>query len=85
MGDSIASEREQRELGAALEQLYAQKAQSDDGWQLKEVEYLLVMGNQRILLDRDVDSAIAALQSADARLRDIGRPATDTPARSVDR
>ena len=70
-----AFERSQQELKSALERLYTQQAQGGDGWQLKEVEYLMVIGSQRIRLDRDVDSAIAALQSADDRLRDIGDPA----------
>lgn len=43
-------------------------------WLLLEAEYLIQLANQRILLERDVETAIAALESADMRLRDTGDP-----------
>jgi uroporphyrin-3 C-methyltransferase len=43
-------------------------------WLLLEAEYLIQLANQRILLERDVKTAIAALESADMRLRDTGDP-----------
>lgn len=43
-------------------------------WLLLEAEYLIQLANQRILLERDVNTAIAALEAADMRLRDTGDP-----------
>ncbi|WP_438951261.1 uroporphyrinogen-III C-methyltransferase [Porticoccus sp.] len=40
-------------------------------WQLAEAEYLLRLGNQRLLTERDSYSALALLQSADSILRDL--------------
>lgn len=43
-------------------------------FQLAAVEQLLVMANDRLLLTRDVRSALAALESADARLASLSDP-----------
>ncbi len=43
-------------------------------FQLAAVEQLLLMANDRLLLTRDVKSAIAALESADARLASLSDP-----------
>lgn len=43
-------------------------------FQLAAVEQLLLMANDRLLLTRDVTSAIAALESADARLASLSDP-----------
>ena len=40
-------------------------------WKLAEAEYLLRLGNQRLLTERDSDGALALLQSADSILRDL--------------
>lgn len=50
------------------------KEQSDD-WVLAEAEYLMRIANNRLMLERDISTAIAALSIADSRLRDIGNPA----------
>ncbi|MDH5799564.1 MAG: uroporphyrinogen-III C-methyltransferase [Gammaproteobacteria bacterium] len=44
-------------------------------WQFAEIEYLLAIANHRILLERDVGTAIVALQDADKLLDSIGDPA----------
>lgn len=43
-------------------------------WLLLEAEYLVQLANYRLLFERDINTAIAALNSADARLRDTGDP-----------
>ena len=48
---------------------------SDIGWQLAEVKYLLLIASQRLALARDVDTAQAIMESADARLMEIADPA----------
>ena len=57
-----------------LNSLYRHR-NSDIGWQLAEVKYLLLIASQRLALARDVDTAQAILQSADARLMEIADPA----------
>ena len=41
-----------------------------EDWLLAESEYLLRLASQRLLMDRDVPSAIALIQSADDTLAD---------------
>jgi len=43
-------------------------------WLLLEAEYLIQLANQRLLFERDINTSIAALDSADMRLRDTGDP-----------
>lgn len=42
-----------------------------DDWRLAEAEYLLHLANQRILIERDSQNALALLESADKILRDL--------------
>jgi len=44
-------------------------------WIIAEAEYLLTLANHRVSLDKDVKTAIAALQAADQRLKQVGDPA----------
>lgn len=44
-------------------------------WQLAEVQYLLRLANQRLLMGRDLDSALALLTAADKLLADMDEPA----------
>lgn len=57
-----------------LNSLYRHR-NSDVGWQLAEVKYLFLIASQRLALARDVATAQAILQSADARLVEIADPA----------
>lgn len=57
-----------------LNNLYRHR-DSDTGWQLAELKYLFRIASHRLALARDVDTAQAILQSADARLREIADPA----------
>lgn len=43
-------------------------------FQLAAIEHLLVLANDRLLLERDVAAAIAALEGADARLAELSDP-----------
>ncbi len=43
-------------------------------WLLMESEYLIQLANYRLLFERDINTAIVALESADQRLRDTGDP-----------
>jgi uroporphyrin-3 C-methyltransferase len=54
--------------------LAALMGRSEQGWSLAEVEYLLRVANQRLQLQRDVNTAEQALQAADERLHDLADP-----------
>lgn len=67
-------EQTQQAVERSVSQLRAQMGRSQDGWLLAEVEYLLRIANQRVQLQRDVATALAALEAADARLHDLSDP-----------
>jgi len=78
--DSAASvrqriEAEQQALNAALTQMSATLGRTTLAWRLAEVEYLLIVANTRLTLERDRRTAQVALQTADQKLRAIGDPA----------
>ncbi|BAZ92731.1 uroporphyrin-III C-methyltransferase [Thiohalobacter thiocyanaticus] len=70
---------DQQQSIAALERAFgvlrAQVGRSQEAWVLAEAEYLLHVANQRLQLARDVDTAIAALTSADQRLQELANAA----------
>lgn len=86
--DLAAAERSRRELEAAqrnlagaqsgledaLGTLRARVSRSHSDWTLAEVQYLLQVASLRVQLERDVTTAIAALTSADQRLRALADP-----------
>ncbi|MBT5097802.1 MAG: hypothetical protein HOM74_00990 [Proteobacteria bacterium] len=47
--------------------------QDQRGWRLKELQYILRIAQHRLLLDRDIDGAIAALETTDNRLSEINQ------------
>ncbi len=69
------SERKDRVLEEAIGALREQLGRDQGGWILAEAEYLLLVANHRLRLERDADTALAALTLADERLREIGDPA----------
>jgi len=44
-------------------------------WLVMEAEYLIQLANYRLLFERDINTAIVALHSADVRLKDAADPA----------
>ena len=52
----------------------ARQSDSDWGWRLTEIRHLLTAASHRLALERDVDTALAALQMAAARLEEIPDP-----------
>jgi uroporphyrin-3 C-methyltransferase len=59
---------------AGLEALYQELSRSRDDWMLAEIEQLLTIASQQLQLVGNVPVALAALQTADARLARSGRP-----------
>lgn len=69
------AESQDRALEEALGALRKQLGRDQSGWVLAEAEYLLLVANHRLQLERDVTTALAALTLADGRLRETGDPA----------
>ena len=70
-----ATERQIRALEETIGALREQIGRDQSGWILAEAEYLLLVANHRLRLERDADTALAALTIADERLRETGDPA----------
>ena len=62
------------EVRSALDSVHQRIGRSSTQWMAAEAGYLMQVANNRLRLAADVDTAIAALQAADARLRDTGDP-----------
>ncbi|MCW8975548.1 MAG: uroporphyrinogen-III C-methyltransferase [Sedimenticola sp.] len=62
------------EMKQSLESVYSKVGRSSNAWMAAEAEYLMRVANHRLRLESDVRTAIAALETADGRLRDTGDP-----------
>lgn len=69
-----ALEAAQAALGANVEALAARAERDPLEWLLAETEYLVFAASQRLALLHDAATARAALEAADARLRDAAHP-----------
>ncbi len=67
------SER-QDDLVTGLNSLYLDQRHDNLDWVLAEVEYLLIIASHRLSLADDVATALAAMQAADNRLKNITDP-----------
>jgi len=63
------------ELGQSVAELRARTDAPQRSWVRAEALYLLELGARRLRLDHDVPTAVAALESADARLATLPDPA----------
>jgi uroporphyrin-3 C-methyltransferase len=63
------------ELGQSIAELRARTDAPQRSWVRAEALYLLELGARRLRLEHDVPTAIAALESADARLATVSDPA----------
>ena len=61
----------QAEVSNELSALRQQLSQGNLDWALAEVEQLLIIAGHRLLLESDVNTALAAMRAADTRLKDI--------------
>ena len=69
-----AVQEQQTELTEYIQVLRNKNQHLRKDWLLMEAEYLIQLANYRLLFERDVNTAIVALESADARLRETGDP-----------
>ncbi|MDH3713349.1 MAG: uroporphyrinogen-III C-methyltransferase [Gammaproteobacteria bacterium] len=58
----------------ALRNAAQEQIRDERGWRLAEIDYVLRIGAHRLLLLQDIDGAIAALQTADRQLHQLGSP-----------
>ncbi len=65
---------ESRSQQAAVEQLYQELSRNRDDWMLAEVEQAIETAQQHLQLSLNVRRALAALESADARLQRMRQP-----------
>ncbi|MBI2993570.1 MAG: uroporphyrinogen-III C-methyltransferase [Gammaproteobacteria bacterium] len=76
--DALTSlERKESAAAQAIAGLLASSRQTNLDWALAEVEHLLVIATQRLQLLHDVPTALAAMESAAARLRHLDDPGLD--------
>jgi len=66
---------DQANLHDNLSKLIQNNKQLRKDWLLAEAEYLIQLANHRLLLEKDVSTAIVALKTADKRLAEISDPA----------
>lgn len=68
--DKIGTEELQLRLTRSMQQFSAKQQSSRKDWLLAEVEYLLRLANQRVLMEKTADGALALLKSADNILKE---------------
>lgn len=74
-GDRLARLAEVQEATSARLQRLAERDRMDNfDWAMAEVEYLTIIAMQRLNLAHDADNALAALEAAARRLKDIDNP-----------
>ncbi|HEU0188769.1 MAG TPA: uroporphyrinogen-III C-methyltransferase [Gallionella sp.] len=74
---------EAQDQRAALEALYADMSVSGDESALADVEQMLLIAAQQMQLSSNVKVAMIAMQSADARLQRMNRPAFNTLRKTI--
>jgi uroporphyrin-3 C-methyltransferase len=67
-------QQKQSEQSDALASLYQDMQGDNEDWAIAEVEYLLIIAMHRLLLEENVISALAAMEAADLRLKNLGDP-----------
>jgi uroporphyrin-3 C-methyltransferase len=73
--DAFADTPQQlREFATALEELRGRAEGPERAWSRAEAAFLMELAQQRLALDRDVATAVVALQAADSRLASLRDP-----------
>ena len=67
-------EQKQSEQSDVLASLYRDIQGNNEDWAIAEVEYLLIIAMHRLLLEGDVITALAAMEAADLRLKNLVDP-----------
>lgn len=77
--------KQMQEFAAALEELQGRAEGPERAWSRAEAAFLMELAHKRVALDRDVDTAIAALGAADLRLASLRDPAAATVRQQIAR
>ncbi|HEY6641724.1 uroporphyrinogen-III C-methyltransferase [Povalibacter sp.] len=77
--------RQLQEFSAALEELQGRAEGPERAWSRAEASFLMELAQQRLALDRDIDTAVAALEAADSRLASLRDPAVATVRQQIAR
>ena len=64
----------QESTSARLQELANRERMDNTDWALAEIEHLLIIAGQRLNLRQDADTALAALEAAARRLKDLNNP-----------
>jgi uroporphyrin-III C-methyltransferase len=72
------------ELGRSVEELRARTESPERAWVRAEALYLLELAKRRLELERDMPTAILAMESADARLAALNDPALSNVRTALD-
>lgn len=77
--DQFQRDQEQlrQQLDGQQQRLASLSTTSREDWLLAEAEYLLNIANQRVLMERTTENAVALLRSADERLQQAGEGSGD--------
>jgi len=67
--------RQLQEFGVALEELRGRAEGPERAWSRAEAAFLLELAQRRLSLDRDIETATIALETADSRLASLRDPA----------
>jgi len=67
-------EASQRSFVSSLKSLGNKEVKTDLDWTLAEIEYLMIIAAHRLALECDVNTALAAMQTAGSRLTSIADP-----------
>ncbi|MFL6620123.1 MAG: uroporphyrinogen-III C-methyltransferase [Povalibacter sp.] len=67
--------RQLQEFGTALEELRGRAEGPERAWSRAEAAFLIEVAQRRLNLDRDIDTAVVALEAADSRLASLRDPA----------
>ena len=78
----FALQQREKEMRKDLDAVHRRIGRSGSQWIASEAEYLIGVANHRLRLERDVTTALAALQEADARLKATNDPIW-TPVREA--
>ena len=66
--------KQQSQLRDSLNTLYSRQQRNSNDWAVAEIEHLMIIAVQSLTLQKDVGTALAALQDADKRIRNLGDP-----------
>lgn len=69
-----AFDESQKALISSTKNIFDITHRNQTQWLLSEVSYLLSLANQRLIVSRDIKTAIAALKAANNRLHDLSDP-----------